>query len=522
MSTGFFDFHEKVTARATPAPAQRDPAAAMTVSQITAKIEGAIKSGVPASVLVRGEVTNFSRHRSSGHLYFTLKDPGACISCVMFKGQAEKLKFDPADGQELLAGGAVRVYKERGQYQLYVESLQPLGAGALELAFQQLKAKLEKEGLFAVERKRRIPKYPMKLVLVTSRQTAALQDMLKVLRNYKWVKLYVYHVPVQGGQSAPAIAAGLEHLNRTLHTLGGADAILLGRGGGSLEDLWAFNEEAVARAVASMKVPVITGIGHEVDVSICDLIADYHAHTPTEAAQVAMANWRAVTERLHTGTGRLARAMAGTVGTLRHRLGAIERHELFRRPLDRIARLQQRLDDRERALGNSVQMRLRNFRRRLDGLTQRLERHRPSALLARWRAELQRRETAMRLGQQRRIKALSVRLSRGESLLARAHPAALIKLQRTRLQNALQRLNRDMTTDLQRRRHLLESLEKHLRAVGPERVLERGYSITLTEDGQVVRSKTDVKSGDVLVTRLKDGEVRSSVDGKKQAGLFDA
>src|SRR5438874_1736962 len=232
----------------------------MTVSQVTAIIERAIKTGVPSSVLVKGEVSNLNFHRGSGHLYFTLKDPNACIDCVMFKSEAQLLKFKPADGIELLASGRIGVYAQRGRYQLYVTSLNPIGQGALELAFQQLRAKLEAEGLFAAERKKPLPRFPMNIVLVTSRQTAALQDMLKVLGRYTFLRVSVYHVPVQGDGACGEIAQALKMLNREAAKGRAADVILVARGGGSLEELWQFNEEIVARAIAASSIPIVTGI----------------------------------------------------------------------------------------------------------------------------------------------------------------------------------------------------------------------------------------------------------------------
>src|SRR4051812_20200238 len=200
MSMNFFEFREQMVAKKVTAP-QPTNAGALTVSQLTSVIDRAIKSGVPSFVNVRGEVSNFNLHRGSGHWYFTLKDPTACIDCVVFKSEAQRLKFKPTDGMEIVAAGRVGVYAQRGRYQLYVTSLNPIGQGALELAFKQLRAKLEADGLFSAERKRPLPRFPMNIVLLTSRQTAALQDMLKVLRRYPFLKLSVFHVPVQGDGS---------------------------------------------------------------------------------------------------------------------------------------------------------------------------------------------------------------------------------------------------------------------------------------------------------------------------------
>src|SRR5438105_2889659 len=209
MSTGggFFEFREKMAAAKIAKPqAAVVPASPMTVSELTGKIERTLKSGMPGRVLVQGEMSNFKAHGSSGHLYFTLKDDSACLNCVMWKSDGVRLKFKPADGMELLAGGTIGVYAQQGRYQLYVTSLQPLGQGALELALQQMRKKLEAEGLLAPERKKPLPAYPRNVAIVTNRQTAALADILKVLRRFRWLRLMVYHVPVQGDGAARRIA----------------------------------------------------------------------------------------------------------------------------------------------------------------------------------------------------------------------------------------------------------------------------------------------------------------------------
>ena len=370
MAENFFDFHQRLAQRrAAPPP---DPSDIWTVSQLTATIEKAIKTGVPATVTVRGEVSNASDRQASGHLYFTLKDSVACINCVMWRDNAARLQFRLEDGLEVIATGRVSVYPPQGRYQLQVQRLQPAGRGALELAFRQLQAKLAAEGLFEAGRKKPIPPYPMRLVLLTSRATAALQDMLKVLRRFSWLKLMVYHVPVQGEGSAEKIADALHHLNRRAGDLGGVDVILLARGGGSLEDLWSFNEEIVARAVAASRIPIVTGIGHEVDCTISDLVADHHAHTPTEAAQVITQNWKNAGQSLAQSDARLGRIIRQTVQDSRQRLDAIRRHEFFRRPMDRIQMLRQLLDDRQKSMTFALSSRLGNARHRMSILDPRL------------------------------------------------------------------------------------------------------------------------------------------------------
>ncbi len=370
MGENFFDFQQRLAEKkSSPAP---DAAAALTVTELTFAIEKAIKTGVPSLVTVRGEVSNASKHHASGHLYFTMKDTDACINCVMWRDNAARLQFKVEDGLEIIATGRVSVYAPQGRYQLQVQRLQPAGKGALELAFRQLQAKLAAEGLFEAERKKPIPQYPRRILLVTSRATAALQDMLKVLRRYPFLKLMLYHVPVQGEGSGVKIAEAIQHVSRRSSDIGGVDVILLGRGGGSLEDLWSFNEEVVARAIAASRIPIITGIGHEVDCSIADLVADYHAHTPTEAAQVATHQWKAAGDTLRQSRLRLFQFIRQTAQDCRHRLASIQRHEFFRRPTDWIQMLRQRLDDRQKSLGLALTGRLSKAGHRLQMLEPRL------------------------------------------------------------------------------------------------------------------------------------------------------
>lgn len=478
MAEGFFEFRQRVTRKSNfaPAPEPRAGAAAITVTQLTRQIERAIKTGMPDAVLVKGEVSNLSLHGPSGHLYFTLKDPDACIDCVMWKSDAERMKFKPQDGMELLASGRVGVYPQRGRYQLYVTSLQPIGQGALELAFQQLRKKLDGEGLFAVERKKPLPAYPVRIALVTAEQGASLADMLKVLRRFAWLRLMLFPVAVQGDGCGERIAAALRLISRRAGKVGGVDLIMLARGGGSLEDLWGFNEEVVARAIAASSIPIITGIGHEVDVSIADLVADYHAHTPTEAAQVITANWRSAREVLDDFHIRLGREMRSIVDDSRTRLNGLRRHEFFRRPFDRVKSLRQLLDDRDRTLRTTTYRRMIIWQRRLTTIEQAFREH---------------------------------------------TPATQVRLLRQRVANLAQRLLFASRMEQQRRGARLDALERELRALSPESILRRGFSVTtLKKDGKIVRSVAQIKGGERLVTRLADGTIESTADDPKQPKLF--
>jgi exodeoxyribonuclease VII large subunit len=474
MSESFFSFQQRITAARSAKPAEKPKTAEgkpLSVAELTSQIDAVLRSGLPQQVLVRGEISNLNLHRGSGHIYFTLKDERSCIDCVMFRSDAERLPAVPEDGDEVLVEGGVRVYAQRGRYQLYATRITPLGRGALEARFRALQIKLQQEGLFEPDRKRPLPRFPLKITLITSRQAAALADMQKVFSRYHFLDLRLIHVAVQGESAAPQIAAAIARVKPR-----DCELIVLARGGGSLEDLWAFNEEAVARAIVAAKVPVITGIGHEVDVSIADLVADYHAHTPTEAAQVVVAAWKQAALALDAAGHRLNRALRQTVSTARQRVAAIERHEVFRRPADRVNRLRQLLDDRERQLHAALSAKAQNIHRRLGNVQMRL---------------------------------------------AVQHPLARVRLANLRLTSVQHLLRQQSAVRIDRAKCLIESAEKQLVALSPERVLSRGYSITtLKRGGAVIRSAKDVKTGDTILTRFADGNVESMVKDAKQGELF--
>lgn len=472
MSESFFDFRARIT-RPKPATSRPAPdARTMTVAELTARIESAIKSGLPGVLPVQGEISNLNIHRASGHIYFTLKDDKTCIDCVMFRSDAERLKIVPKDGDEVLATGSVRVYPQRGRYQFYVTKLTPLGRGALEAKFQHLKEKLELEGLFATDRKKPLPHYPQRIALITSKQAAALADMLKVLNRFAWVSVQVCHVPVQGAGSAAKIAAMIRQVGASQR----ADLILLARGGGSLEDLWEFNEESVARAIVACAVPVITGIGHEVDVSIADLAADYHAHTPTEAAQVAMQHWRTASTLIDTAHIRLKRLLMQVVLMSRQRLNGVERHEFFRRPTDRINRAKQLLDDRQRQLNSALRAVADRARRRL---------------------------------------------SVSESRLHTQHPRARVAICKQRLLSISALIEQSQKSAFRAAHQRVDAMSRQLEALSPTSVLSRGYSITsMQKSGKIIRTVQEISSGDVLVTQLADGTVQSIAKDPNQPELF--
>jgi exodeoxyribonuclease VII large subunit len=350
----------------------------LTVSELTSQVKDLIEGNLP-HVLVQGEVSNFVR-ASSGHLYLTLKDDAAQLRAVMWRGNASRLRFDPENGLQVIAAGAMEVYAARGSYQLVIQELLPVGVGPLELAFRQLHDKLAAEGLFDAARKRPLPPIPCRIALVTSPTGAAVRDMLQVLtRRWPGCDVVVVPVPVQGADAAPKIAAAL----RSVHRIPGVDVVITGRGGGSLEDLWAFNEEVVARAIFDCKLPVVSAVGHEIDVTIADLVADRRALTPSEAAELVVpsaAELRIALDRLANGlTGALLRQSR----RMRLAVESLAGRRCFSKPLELIHRRQQRLDELDSRLRRQMMQTACDARARIAAVSARLDALNPLAVLAR-------------------------------------------------------------------------------------------------------------------------------------------
>ena len=303
----------------------------LTVSALTFVLKDVVESAFP-HVWVSGEISNLMK-AGSGHVYFTLKDDSAQLKAVMWRSTAQRVRFDLRDGMEVIAAGAIQVYEARGQHQLVIEQMQPKGIGPLELAFRQLQQKLAAEGLFAPERKRPLPRFPRRIALITSPTGAAVRDMIQVMtRRWPRADIVVVPVVVQGDQAAGQIAAAL----RRVHTIPRVDVVICGRGGGSLEDLWAFNEETVARAIHACHVPVISAVGHEVDVTIADLVADRRALTPSEAAELVVPLESDVRMELDQIRQRLMSSLRQQTQQARMRLDSLASRRCFTRPLDRI------------------------------------------------------------------------------------------------------------------------------------------------------------------------------------------
>ena len=351
---------------------------ALSVTEVTRQVKALIEKNFEG-LWVEGEISNFKRY-GSGHAYFTLKDAGAQLSCVLWRGVAEGLRCEPADGMQALVRGRLGVYEPRGQYQLVVERLEPSGVGALAAAFEALKAKLAAEGLFDPQRKRPLPAFPRRIALVTSPSGAAIQDLRKVLLS-RWpgLELILAPVRVQGEGAAAEIAQAIAALNR-LHC---ADVMIVGRGGGSLEDLWAFNEEAVARAIVASRIPVISAVGHEVDFTIADFVADLRAATPSHAGELAVPEYRAVLEQLERLERELPVALMRRVELAREQLRRMAGSWALRHPEERLQGLRQRLDGLQARLGPLTQRRVALYGERLAGMAGRLESLSPLKVLER-------------------------------------------------------------------------------------------------------------------------------------------
>jgi exodeoxyribonuclease VII large subunit len=429
-------------------------------SALIAEVNSLLEQGF-SGIFVEGEITNASTS-GRGHLYFTLKDDRANLDCVMWASRANRLKFDLEDGLAVRARGSLTIYRQRGRFQLVVEALEPQGIGALQLAFEQLKKRLDAEGLFAPERKRSMPALPNRLGIVTSATGAALQDMLKVLRRVPNLDVVVAPTAVQGDGAADEIADAIDRLGSS----GLVEVIIVGRGGGSLEDLWAFNEEAVARAIAACPVPVISGVGHEVDFTIADFVADMRAATPTQAAELVASRLEEQDRRLESALAGLNRDLRRHLALARTRLDGLEGSRGLARVPQRLAALRDRLD-RTRRLGPAL-------RRMTD---------RVRARLARVEAVLARVPARVAAGGHRRL------------LVSRREQMA--QLIRARIQRS--------AGELAAKRRTLENLS-------PRRVLERGYSITTVKGGRrPLKDPAEVRTGQILLTRLAGGEIRSLV-----------
>jgi len=454
-------------------------------------IDRALRSGLPARVCVIGEISGF---RERTHWYFDLKDAGAVVGCVMFASAARRAGFVPENGQEVVASGRVEFYAKQGRASLLVDRIQPVGAGALELAFRALCDQLRARGWFDPALKRPVPTFPRRVAVVTSRTGAALQDVLATMgRRCPAVGVLVVDVLVQGERAADQIARAIDLLGRWRADLQ-IDAVLVTRGGGSREDLWAFNEPEVARAIHECPLPVVAAIGHETDTTIAELVADVRCATPTQAAVRLTPDAGALGEQLDALGRRMGSMVRRRVEHESVRLGSAARHPILVDPRSIIERARQRVDNLGRRLGESAWRRVHVGARTIGDLSARLERHRPAA------------EHARR----------SAWLERAAALLEASVRA---RLSRIGLGDPARRLSRAAGVLLRERGAELDALERELEAIGPVGVLRRGYSYTRDENGAILRSIAGAAPGQRIETRLVDGSIWSVVSDGSRAAL---
>ncbi len=352
----------------------------LTVSQLNRYIKGIVEQDrVLCRVILRGEISNFKAH-FSGHFYFALKDETSVIKAVMFKSYASALKFVPESGQKVIVSGRVGVFERDGQYQIYVDSMEPDGLGALNMAYEQLKAKLEGEGLFDTSRKKAIPPYPSKIGVVTSPTGAAVRDILNILkRRYKLADVYIYPVLVQGPDAPSEIAEAINYFDKS----GWADVLIVGRGGGSIEDLWAFNDENVARAVAECKIPVISAVGHETDFTIIDFVADLRAPTPSAAAELAVPDGAELAEKMTVSRLRLANGLRANLQKKKQIIEGLKGRPVYKNPESMIEKRRQMLDMQSYLMVKQADIMLSKHREVLSKTASKLDALSPLAVLGR-------------------------------------------------------------------------------------------------------------------------------------------
>ena len=436
-----------------------------SVSDLTEEIRAVFEDQFP-DVWVAGEISNF-RPAASGHCYFTLKDAKAQLRAVCFRNQARYLKFKPADGLSVIARGQLSIYEARGEYQLIVEFLEPAGLGAQQFDFEQLKSKLAAEGLFALERKRPLPLLPRTVGIVTSPSGAVISDMLRVLRRrFRNINVTLYPVRVQGEGAAEEIVQGIQCLNRQP----GVDVIIVARGGGSLEDLWAFNEERLARAIADSQLPVISAVGHETDFTISDFVADLRAPTPSAAAELVVHRRQDFESEIGQRLRRLGQEMRFKLSEARRRFFELQMHRVFQTLGARIAARGQHVDESTAALDAAIN---------------------------------------------RRLSAARHALLTTASGVVRYDFARLLKLRGSALAQLMRGIDAALARNLEMHRNRLRHAQAILGERNPLAILQRGYSITRDASGRIVRDAQSLAAGSEISVRLARGELGATVQSVK-------
>jgi exodeoxyribonuclease VII large subunit len=442
-----------------------------TVSQVNSLIKGILGSNLPGQMTVSGEISGWKGAHSSGIYYFSLKDEGAVLPCVMWPDKFRKVKFRPENGLAIFGTGYISVYELQGKYQFYIESMEPAGKGVLWLAYEQTKNRLAEEGLFDKAHKKPLPKYPRRIGILTSESGAAVRDIEKSIFDRWSCVLCLYPVPVQGEGAAEKIAAAIRDVNRRNRALR-LDTLIVGRGGGSMEDLWAFNEEILARAIFGSKIPVISAVGHEIDTTIADLVADMRASTPTRAGAVAVPDKKEVLEVLTDMERRLAREIDSRLELSAERLQTLLASSVFRNPLLPVRNREQQLDEMGGTLEELIRDMLASAREKLREYYEQVVKIEPHRLLGKHTVDL-------------------------NNLINRLAVAAKAVTNKAQVQ--------------------LTAQGSRLAALNPKSVLNRGYSITTSKrTGRLIKRPVDIEIGYTMVTELANENLIESKVTKKQ------
>ncbi|MDF9411886.1 exodeoxyribonuclease VII large subunit [Brevibacillus laterosporus] len=437
------------------------PAEVMSVAELNRYVKRMMEGDLRlADVWVRGEISNFTHHHS-GHMYFTLKDKDSRLKIVMFASYNRFLTFIPKNGTKAIVRGSISVFERDGAYQLYARELQPDGIGALFLAFEQLKEKLQQEGLFASERKRALPRFPKTIGVVTSPTGAAIRDIITTIkRRYPQAKIMLAPAIVQGVEAPASIIRAIRHINQYQ-----VDVMIVGRGGGSIEELWAFNDEAVARAIVASQIPIISAVGHETDYTIADFVADIRAATPTAAAELAVPHYLEWLERIKQLDHRLARALQTQLQEKRTHLQRLQQSYGLKNPLRRVEERRQRIDEITLRLSAMVKMKVVRKREQVSHVKKRLKQIRLERQVAEGRGQVNRMES---------------------------------------------QLTQYMKQKTERSRQAWLSLVQHLDALSPLRVMQRGFSLSYKDD-TLIKSVEGIEVGDQLMIRYQDGKIMTTV-----------
>lgn len=440
-----------------------------TVSELTTAIKSILEPNFRA-ITVRGEISNF-KVQSSGHLYFSMKDAGSQISAVLFKGSAASLSRMPKEGDQVIAKGEISLYVPRGQYQIVIRELQFLGVGELLLKLHQLKEQLGARGWFAPERKKALPKLPKRIGVVTSPTGAVIQDILNVLtRRFAGFHVILNPVKVQGEGAAQEIAQAIADFNR----YGLADVLIVGRGGGSIEDLWAFNEEIVAKAIFESRIPVISAVGHETDFTIADWVADVRAPTPSAAAEIAIAEKANLLKILNQAQQQGRQRLLQQIGQYRHRLLALQKHPLLSSPYTLLAQPIQQLDSLRSEFEDSFRRRLEQQQARLESLGRQMELLKPSAQIAQLKE---------------------------------------------RLSSYLPRFVQAMSQVVRQPKERLQRLKEHLCSIHPKNLLKKGYTILFSEKGDsIILSAKEIQVSQKFTALMHDGRVAATANKIEENG----